>query len=265
MQIDWFTFVAQLINFLILLYLLKRFLYGPILRAVDERQRKIAARLDDAEQARQEAAREVEEYRDRRRQLEESRDELLAEARRAAEERKRELLAQVRDEAAEARQLWHEAIEREKRNYLEELRDRLGRHVFETARKVLAELAGEDLERRMLQAFLERLEKQAVEEEALSPAALQDAETVRLISSFSVAEADRGRLREALETVAGQPLQLEYESDPEAICGIEVRAGGMRIAWSVRDSIESLEEIFFSTADRRASRPEPSRHEANET
>ena len=49
MHIDWLTVVAQIVNFLVLVYLLKRFLYGPILQAMDDRQAGIAARLQEAD------------------------------------------------------------------------------------------------------------------------------------------------------------------------------------------------------------------------
>ncbi len=53
MKIDWFTLIAQVINFLILVWLLRRFLYKPILKAVDEREKKIASQLKDAETIKQ--------------------------------------------------------------------------------------------------------------------------------------------------------------------------------------------------------------------
>jgi F-type H+-transporting ATPase subunit b len=49
MLIDWFTVGAQVVNFLILVWLLKRFLYKPILHAIDERERRIAKELADAD------------------------------------------------------------------------------------------------------------------------------------------------------------------------------------------------------------------------
>ena len=49
MLIDWFTVGAQALNFLVLVWLLKRFLYKPILNAVDAREKRIAAELADAD------------------------------------------------------------------------------------------------------------------------------------------------------------------------------------------------------------------------
>jgi F-type H+-transporting ATPase subunit b len=52
MLIDWFTVVAQVLNFLILVWLLKRFLYRPILNAIDVREKRIAAEVADARRRR---------------------------------------------------------------------------------------------------------------------------------------------------------------------------------------------------------------------
>ena len=67
MNFDWTTFALEAINFLILVWLLKRFLYRPILDAVARRQAAVARTLADAEAARVDAARLREEYEGRQR------------------------------------------------------------------------------------------------------------------------------------------------------------------------------------------------------
>ncbi len=62
MQIDYFTIIAQIINFLILVFLLRHFLYGPLLRSMDEREQKISTRLKEAEQQMKEAEQETDSY-----------------------------------------------------------------------------------------------------------------------------------------------------------------------------------------------------------
>ena len=52
MSIDWFTFAAQIVNFLILVGLLRYFLYGPIVRTMQDRERRVTQKLSDAETAR---------------------------------------------------------------------------------------------------------------------------------------------------------------------------------------------------------------------
>ena len=58
MLIDWFTVIAQVVNFLILVWLLKRFLYRPILDAIDAREKRIALALADADAKKVEAEKE---------------------------------------------------------------------------------------------------------------------------------------------------------------------------------------------------------------
>ena len=86
MAIDWFTVGAQVINFLVLVYLLKRFLYGPIIRAMDRREQAIIARLGDAETQVRATTREKELYTARRQELEDEREALMEEAREHSKE-----------------------------------------------------------------------------------------------------------------------------------------------------------------------------------
>jgi hypothetical protein len=80
MLIDWFTVGAQVVNFLILVWLLKRFLYKPILHAIDERERRIAKELADADTRKTEAEKERDKFQKRNDEFDEQREELLSKA-----------------------------------------------------------------------------------------------------------------------------------------------------------------------------------------
>lgn len=111
MLIDWFTIVAQIFNFLILLWLLKRFLYKPILNAMDEREQKITYRLREAQRAEQEAEQEAQEFREKAAELDSQRDRLILEARNEAEALRKELLHQARQEVDQAQERWYRSIQ----------------------------------------------------------------------------------------------------------------------------------------------------------
>jgi len=78
--IDWFTVGAQALNFLVLVWLLKRFLYQPILDAVDARERRIAAELNDAETKQAQASQQRDEFARRNEEIAGQRGALLAQA-----------------------------------------------------------------------------------------------------------------------------------------------------------------------------------------
>lgn len=78
MLIDWFTVIAQVLNFLILVWLLKRFLYKPILNAIDEREKRVAAELADADAKEAEAQKEKEEFKQKNEEFDQQRAALLS-------------------------------------------------------------------------------------------------------------------------------------------------------------------------------------------
>jgi len=80
MLIDWFTVIAQVVNFLILVWLLKRFLYKPILNAIDAREQRIAKELADAEAKQTEAQKERDEFQRKNEEFELQRTALMDKA-----------------------------------------------------------------------------------------------------------------------------------------------------------------------------------------
>ena len=123
MLIDWFTVIAQIINFLVLIALLKRFLYDRIIKAMDQREEKIASRLAEAERNRKEAEQEAEAYQKKNRELDEKRQEMLSQAKEEVEVKRKELMKKARDEVDQVQARWREAIQREKDSFLQDLRE----------------------------------------------------------------------------------------------------------------------------------------------
>ena len=99
MLIDWFTVAAQVINFLILVWLLKRFLYKPVLNAIDEREKRIAAQLQDAEKKKAEALKEQADFQHKNEDIDHQRAALLADATNAAKTEREKLIAAARQDS----------------------------------------------------------------------------------------------------------------------------------------------------------------------
>jgi F-type H+-transporting ATPase subunit b len=156
-QIDPFTLIAQIINFLILVLLLRRFLYGPIIRTMDERERRIAAELDEAARKEDEAQREARECHAEKVRLEDSRGEMLTRAQEEAAALKKKMVAEARSEIEENKTKWTRAIEIEKETFLQNLRQRTGEEVYAISRQVITDLANIELERHIIDTFIERL------------------------------------------------------------------------------------------------------------
>lgn len=246
MLIDWFTVIAQVINFLVLVLLLRRFLYGPIIRAMAEREAKIADRLAEANRIKEEAAQEAEAYRQQRQELQDMWDEKLNQARANAEARRQELLQKARQEIDETRLKWMKALQQGQDAFVQEVRQRTIRQVQATTRRVLADLAGADLQTQLVHVFIERL--QQLDRAGPVAAALHQAEQEIVIrSAFEISPELRQAILRVAQEQTTNKVEARFETAPHLICGIELTAGGYKIAWSVEDYLDSLEEELLKS------------------
>jgi F-type H+-transporting ATPase subunit b len=98
MLIDWFTVAAQALNFLVLVWLLKRFLYKPILDAIDVREKGIAATLAGADAKAKEAQKEHNDFDKKNKDFDQQRGALLTKATDAAKAEHGRLIDEARKE-----------------------------------------------------------------------------------------------------------------------------------------------------------------------
>lgn len=239
MQIDWITVSAQIVNFLLLIWLLKRFLYRPVIRAMDQREQRIAERLHEADEHQQIADGEAEQYRQRTEELEQRREEIFAEATRDAELQRQRMLDEARAEVIDTRDGWQREADQEKEDFLVSLRRGAVEAVETIARKTLRDLADTDLEDRVVHSFIERL---ASLDRSARRALVDRSQTVRIESSFELDHALRSRLTRAVHECLSDELDVEYQQEPELICGIELTSGGRRLSWNVAEYLDELAE-----------------------
>jgi F-type H+-transporting ATPase subunit b len=264
--IDWFTVGAQIVNFLVLVALLKRFLYGPIIRNMDRREERIAAGFAEAETTLNSARAREEECRRLRQELEEARGERLREAEEEAETRHRELLEVARTEVGELRTAWLGALRREEEEFFRELKKRIGAEVLNIARKSLADLADADLEQRLVKNFARRFAGlEADEHDQIVTAARTDGLTVR--SSFTLPEDLHRTLVEELRHVLGHEVEVSFTTDPDMPLGIELTVGGLKVSWGVDDYFNELQQAIAALYEAQLAEypPSPSREPGPDT
>ena len=242
MLIDWFTIFAQALNFLILVWLMKRFLYKPILHAIDAREQRIAGELADADAKRAEAQKEREEFKNKNREFDRQRNALLSEATEEAKAERQRLL----DEARQAVEALHakrqDALEREQQSLEDEINRRTREEGFAIARKTLTDLAGTSLEERISEVFRRRLREMDSEERKEFGKILKStSDPVLVRSAFEMPSEQRAAIRHALNEAFAEEIHVRFETAPEVIGGIELTANGRKIAWSIADYLASLE------------------------
>ena len=242
MLIDWFTVAAQTLNFLILVWLMKCFLYQPILRAIDAREKRIAAAIADADALKVEAQKERDEFQHKNELFDQQRAGLLIQATDEVKAERQRLLDKAREDADVLRAKRQDALKREAQILNDEITRRTREEVFAIASKALADLSGTSLEERMSEVFTRRL--QALDDEAkkcLAKAMKTSSQSVRVRSAFDLVEEQRAVIQRVFNETFSTEIEIHFETVSQIIGGIELIINGRKIAWSIEEYLTSLE------------------------
>jgi F-type H+-transporting ATPase subunit b len=243
MLIDWFTVGAQALNFLILVWLMKRFLYQPILRAIDAREKLIATGLADAAAKKAEAQKEREEFQHKNGEFDQQRASLLSKATDEAKTERQRLLDEARKAADALSAKRQETLINEAHNLNQTLLRRTRQEVFAIARKALADLATTSLEERMGEVFDRRLRGLDGKAKSLLGDALRkNSEPALIRSTFDLPAAQQAAIQNAVNETFSAEIHIRFETAPDLVSGIELSTNGQKVGWSIADYLASLEK-----------------------
>ncbi|MFA7059835.1 MAG: F0F1 ATP synthase subunit B [Pedobacter sp.] len=242
MLIDWFTVGAQTLNFLILVWLMKRFLYKPVLTAIDEREKRIATELANADKKKKEAQKESDDFKHKNELFDQQRAALLSEATDEAKTERQRLLDEARQAADALSAKRQETLKNEVRALNQAIRHRTEQEVFAIARKALTDLAGTSLEESMVDLFVNRLHAlQGVEKEQLISAIKASHTPVIVRTTSDLIPALTASIERAIKETFGKGIQVRFETAPEMISGIELATDGHKVSWNIADYLTSME------------------------
>ena len=241
MLIDWFTVGAQALNFLILVWLLKRYLYQPILQAIDAREKRVAAELADAAARKAEARQERDEFQHKNEAFDQQRAARWAQATDEAKAERQRLLDEARQAADALRANRQEALTREALRLKQALSRRTQQEVFAIVRKTLADLAATSLEERMAEVFMRHLrEMESQAKESLAQALKTAIDPGLLRSAFDLPAAQRAAIQQALNEAFATECRVRFETAPDLVSGIEFSTNGQKVAWSIADYLTAM-------------------------
>lgn len=255
MQIDYFTIIAQIINFLILVFLLRHFLYKPVLKSMDDRERKISLRLKEAEQKNNEAEQEAEYHRKITQELSKKSQEMNTKTAEEAQVLQTALMQRAHDSVEASKTKWYEDLERQKESLLADLGQHAGEEICAIVRRALQDLANENLEHQILNTFIERLQNMdAFENEKIKGFYKTTGQQITVKSTFKIPEEMRQRIKEIVRNQTGMDVQMQFGIMPELICGVEMSTYDMRIGWSIATYLNTLEADLAEVLAQRTSK-----------
>ncbi len=258
MKINWFTVIAQIINFLILVWLLKKFLYKPILNAIDEREKKIAAEIQDADDKKVAAEKEQADFKKRNEDFDAQKKDLTDKAIAAASTQRNKLLEDAKNEANILRdKLEKTAREKQDTDALAS-ESKTQKQVFAITKKALKELATSSLEEQSINTFIKRLYTLNDDEKQQFNAAFKsNSNSILVKSAFDLPTLLQAAINEAVNKTLATKATLQFTTTPDLISGIELTTNGYKLAWSFSEYLQSLQNsIAATTKDKQNTKPE---------
>lgn len=242
MSIDWVTVLAQLANFLLLVWLLRRFLYRPILDGIDAREADIARRMVAADEAREQARIAEQGWRQLHEQTQAAQQDQLDAALRATEHEREQLLAEARAQREQEQEDWQRHLQRERQDFMRRLQHAGALILLELTRRAVHELADQDLEAAIVRQLGRRLAPMAAE---LSAAAGATRQAVVSTHEALGPEAEAG-LRAALAHVL-PGAEARFIVDAGQSPGVVIEAGGARLAWTIDSYMDEFDAALAGT------------------
>ena len=251
MQVDWVTVAAQIVNFLVLVWLLQRVLYRPLTRALKAREDEVSRSLREAESAKETARTEAEAHRHALRELEDSRSARLAAVEEEAARLHAEMTKKARGELAKRRAAWQAQLEDEKAAFLDRLRRRAGEAFVTLARRALADMADEDLVDRIARVFARRLSALDPEEQKHLKSAARREEAPLILSSFPLSPEAQALIAEAVRHAVERHVDIDFRDEAGLECGVVLAIGSRHVGWTLGEHLDALEDDVARLLDAR--------------
>ena len=243
MLIDWFTVGAQALNFVVLVWLLRRFLYKPVLNAIDAREKRIARESADADRQKVAAQQSRDELQTKIKAFDDQRDALLAKARLDATAEGERLLSSARQAADSLASKRTASLNGEMMRVSEELARLAAAESLDIARAALKDLAGVDLEERISEVFARRLREMDPKIRESFGASLKRPGVESVVaSSFELSDREKGTIQTAINETFSADIHLRFEASSSGIAGIELNSGGLRLSWSIGEFLKGLDQ-----------------------
>jgi F-type H+-transporting ATPase subunit b len=249
LELSWSTFLLEIINFLVLAWILKRFLYRPVLDVIARRRAGIAKTLSDAEARHDEAQVLREQYEQRLTRWEDERRQGRAELQHEIEEERARRMEELQDLLVTERKKAQVIEQRELAEALRRNEATALAHGARFASRLLGYASGPELEARLLELLLDEIGTLSTERlEALRRGIGEPASDVVIATAFPLADVQRARLTEALTTALAMEVSPRYEEDSELLAGLSVSIGSWTLGANLRDELKGFAE--FSDASR---------------
>ena len=239
MKFNLLTYLFEILNFFVLLWILRKLLYKPVISVLRKRRELIDESMEKAKRLREEAERLKGERERLTKEIEEFKRQRMAEVIREVEEEKSRLFRELQEEVSRERERSMQELERNRKELIREIEDTALSTALAFSSKVLSELADRHTTNRLALISLKVLEDMDMAEAGWNEEGpLREA---LIESAHPLSEDTRALLESALRAKFGKEITVKETTDPELIAGLRIKAESLVIDLSLTGQLKSFE------------------------
>lgn len=244
MQIDWITFVAEIINLLVLVWLLKRFLYAPINNIIQQRQSEINEKIESANSLHRQAESEFQTLELEKNAFEKSLQTRQNDLTKELSIERKETLSKIKQEASLLKHQLQSEIKLQNENLKSELGQYISRDFLRITGKIITELTDATPMERVLNLFYKKLIILNNSEKNKIKKAILNQKVITIYSSDTLSEKHQRDMSRFLRSFFEISLKtkFQYQVAPALILGIEIRIQDIGIDWTIKNYLDELEQ-----------------------
>lgn len=244
MQIDWITFVAQIVNLFVLVWLLKRFLYKPVLDVIEKRRNEINEKIDSATTLQRQAESEFQALESEKATFEKSLQKQRNDLAKELTQQRKESLEDIKQEASQLKSQLHEQVKIQNENLKSELENFISHDFLNIAGKIITDLTDATPIERVLNLFYKKLISLTKSEKTKIDKIIKNQKVIFVNSSEALSEnhkQDMNRfLRDYFEI--SPKTKIQYKTESTLVLGIEIRFAENSIDWTIKNYLNELEQ-----------------------
>jgi len=242
MTIDWITILFQIFNFLVLVFLLRHFLYHPIVESMEKREKTI---LDREQSAREETEKAIETnktYEKRLQTFEQEKDERFKEITAQVSERKQALVNQAKLDADALQTRLQNEVRQEASLFMSQIKEMISQEACSLAELTLKDLANTSLETMVFETFMSKLDQLEDSEEKQLIDALKLNTSVKLISAFDINQEQLQMIHKKLSAWNQELSPIKHSVDADLVCGFILEVEGHQVLFNIHHYLKAIEK-----------------------
>lgn len=243
MELDLTTIALEILNFLVLVWLLKHFLYQPVLNVIDQRQQNINNTLAEAQQTQQQAESLQQQYEERLAHWQQEKTQAQQELAESINQQRAEQMAKLEQELADLKEKHQASDKAQHEQWQHHVISQAIEYGASFATKVLTPLADAELEQKLILLFCQQVSGWPPEacEKFSSSHNLQGQKLV-VYTAYPAGEKSQQLLQQTLQTLFGHALDVKFVQRPELIAGVRIAAGAWTLGLNLADELRGFSD-----------------------